>query len=133
MSVVRRRSALAALLVLLPAAACLPYTVGTSAQTVPANESTQSASSYFAPNGRYSADDRFFSSHAYTAAPLSAPRALTAGGNGVFRPGSGFPVEASPVDANYYVDVQFVDGSSQPPSVLTIAPEGGQIDLENIC
>ena len=50
MSVVRRRSALAALLVLLPAVACLPYTVGTSAQTVPANESTQSASSYFAPN-----------------------------------------------------------------------------------
>ena len=50
MSVVRRRAALAALLVLFPATACLPYTVGTSAQTVPANESTRSVSSYFAPN-----------------------------------------------------------------------------------
>jgi hypothetical protein len=50
MSAFRRRSALAATLVLLPLAACLPYTVGTSAQTVPANESTHSASTYFAPN-----------------------------------------------------------------------------------
>ncbi len=50
MSVVRRRTALAALLVLLPVTACLPYTVGTSAQTVPANETTRSVSSYFAPN-----------------------------------------------------------------------------------
>ena len=50
MPAVRRRAPLAALLLLLPMAACLPYTVGTSAQTVPANESTRSASSYFAPN-----------------------------------------------------------------------------------
>ncbi|MFL5619183.1 MAG: hypothetical protein ACJ79A_12430 [Gemmatimonadaceae bacterium] len=50
MSALRRRTALAATLVLLPLAACLPYTVGTSAQTVPANESTRSVSSYFAPN-----------------------------------------------------------------------------------
>ena len=45
-----RRAAFPALLALLPLTACLPYTVGTSAQTVPANESTHSASSYFAPN-----------------------------------------------------------------------------------
>jgi hypothetical protein len=50
MSAIRRRAPLVALLAVLPMGACLPYTVGTSAQTVPANESTRSASSYFAPN-----------------------------------------------------------------------------------
>ena len=50
MPAVRRRAPLTALLMLLPLAGCLPYTVGTSAQTVPANESTRSATSYFAPN-----------------------------------------------------------------------------------
>src|SRR5215204_2668240 len=50
MSAFLRRAPLAASLVLLPLTACLPYTVGTSAQTVPANESTHSASYYFVPN-----------------------------------------------------------------------------------
>jgi hypothetical protein len=50
MSASRRRVPLAGLLVLLPLTACLPYTVGTSAQTVPANETTYSVSPYFAPN-----------------------------------------------------------------------------------
>jgi len=45
-----RRAALAALLVLPSFTACLPYTVGTSAQTVPANETTHSTSYYFVPN-----------------------------------------------------------------------------------
>ena len=51
MSLPHRRFALAASTVLLPLTACLPYTVGTSAQTVPANETTHSASYYFMPNG----------------------------------------------------------------------------------
>jgi len=50
MSAARRHASLVALLTLLPFAGCLPYTVGSSAQTVPANESTRSVSSYFAPN-----------------------------------------------------------------------------------
>ena len=50
MSRFRRRLTLAASTVLLPLAACLPYTVGTSAQTVPANETRHSASYYFMPN-----------------------------------------------------------------------------------
>ena len=53
----RRRAPLAATLVLLPLAACLPYTVGTSAQTVPANESRHSASYYFIPNAIKEPDD----------------------------------------------------------------------------
>lgn len=59
-----RRIPLFASLILLPATACLPYTVGTSAQTVPANETTHSASYYFMPNAFESPDDTI-------AAPLS--------------------------------------------------------------
>src|SRR5512138_1895680 len=50
MSAHPRQTALAATLVLLPLTACLPYTVGSSAQTLPANESSHSASYYFVPN-----------------------------------------------------------------------------------
>ena len=59
-----RRIPLFASLILLPATACLPYTVGTSAQTVPANETTHSASYYFMPSALESPDDSI-------AAPLS--------------------------------------------------------------
>ena len=52
-----RRAALAALLILPALTACLPYTVGTSAQTVPANETTHSTSYYFVPNAFTSPDD----------------------------------------------------------------------------
>ncbi len=88
--------------------------------------------SYYAPNGRYAADDRFFSALPHNAFPLSAPRGVTSGGNGVFRAGNGFPVEKSPTDANYYVDVLFVDGDTAPPSVLTTTPEDGDrgVDLD---
>lgn len=47
----------AATLVLLPLAACLPYTVGSSAQTVPTGQTTHSTSYYFVPNAFTSADD----------------------------------------------------------------------------
>jgi hypothetical protein len=50
MSRVTCRFSLATSIALLPLTACLPYTVGTSAQTVPANETTHSASYYFMPN-----------------------------------------------------------------------------------
>lgn len=59
-----RRIALAALAALLPLTACLPYTVGSSAQTLPANVSTHSASYYFIPNAFKLPDDTL-------AAPLS--------------------------------------------------------------
>jgi hypothetical protein len=52
-----RRTALAASLALLPLTACLPYTVGSSAQTIPANESSHSSSFYFVPNAFKAADD----------------------------------------------------------------------------
>ncbi|MEU4424430.1 DUF4082 domain-containing protein [Actinoplanes sp. NPDC024001] len=81
---------------------------------------------YHAPNGRYAADDRFFSSADWVAAPLTAPRGRTSGGNGLYRAGNGFPVVASSTDANYFVDVLFVDGETAAPAVLTTAPEQGE-------
>jgi hypothetical protein len=52
-----RRAAVVALLVLPSFTACLPYTVGSSAQTVPANESTHTGSFYFVPDAVKSPDD----------------------------------------------------------------------------
>ena len=46
-----RRATLVAQLILFPLTACLPYTVGSTAQTVPAGETTHSTSAYFIPNG----------------------------------------------------------------------------------
>jgi hypothetical protein len=52
-----RHAAFVALLVLPSFTACLPYTVGSSAQTVPANESTHTGTFYFVPNAVKSPDD----------------------------------------------------------------------------
>ena len=52
-----RRAAFVALLVLPSFTACLPYTVGSSAQTVPANESIHTGTFYFVPNAVKSPDD----------------------------------------------------------------------------
>lgn len=51
MLVSTRRATLVAHLILLPVTACLPYTVGSTAQTVPAGETSHSTSAYFIPNG----------------------------------------------------------------------------------
>jgi hypothetical protein len=86
--------------------------------------------SYHAPNGHYAADERYFSALPHNAFPLTAPRGQTSGGNGVYRTGNGFPVESSPVDTNYYVDVMFVDGGTSPPVVLATAPEASEIGID---
>src|SRR4051794_22056806 len=57
MSAFRRRAPPPPSLVFLPPAACLPSTLGTSAQTVPANESRHSASYYFMPNALKEPED----------------------------------------------------------------------------
>jgi hypothetical protein len=52
-----RRFVAAATLVLTPLTACLPYTVGTSAQTVPAGQTRHTTSYYFVPNAFKHSDD----------------------------------------------------------------------------
>jgi hypothetical protein len=99
---------------------------------LPVTRNTTYVASYYAPNGRYAADDRFFSSLPYKNFPLTAPRGSSTNGNGVFRTGDGFPVETSSTDANYYVDVLFVDGDTAPPVVLSTTPDDGEngVDLD---
>ena len=63
--------------------------------------------SYHAPVGRYAYDEGYFAS-AYTKGPLRALSSSEAGGNGVYRYGSGggFPT-GTYLSANYWVDPLF--------------------------
>jgi hypothetical protein len=54
---VRRTLATALALASIAASACIPYTVGSTAQTVPAGRSTRTSTSYFIPNAVRSPDD----------------------------------------------------------------------------
>jgi hypothetical protein len=87
--------------------------------------------SYHAPSGRYAADDRFFSAADWKSGPLTATKgegviAASTVGNGVFQTGNRFPNQRSSTDANYYVDVTFVDGGTgSAPTVLATSPDAG--------
>ncbi|ALN90372.1 hypothetical protein LG3211_1396 [Lysobacter gummosus] len=78
--------------------------------------------SYYAPNGRYSADLDYFSAADYANGPLRALRDGSDGGNGNYRYAaqSGFP-DSTWRSANYWVDVEFapLSGDTTPPSVPT--------------
>ena len=68
------------------------------------NANTTYVASYFAPVGRYSVNENYFSS-ATTRGPLTALQNGTDGANGVYRYGaSGFPT-SSYASSNYWVDV----------------------------
>ncbi|WP_328468563.1 DUF4082 domain-containing protein [Actinoplanes sp. NBC_00393] len=77
--------------------------------------------SYYAPVGHYAADARAFSLTDWKASPLTVRRSATAGGNGVFGYGAGFPTRTY-ADTNYYVDVQFVSSENAPPSAVSTTP-----------
>jgi hypothetical protein len=74
----------------------------TNAVTITAN-TTYLAS--YQGGGDYSADGNFFASD-YTNGPLTAPSSASAGGNGVYSYGSGFPSNTYNA-TNYWVDVLF--------------------------
>ena len=76
--------------------------------------------SYFAPVGRYAADEGYFGTSSYDNGPLSALRDGQDGANGVYRYGSpgGFPT-ASFASTNYYVDLVFTTSATPPPSDTT--------------
>ena len=84
---------------------------------------TTYVASYFAPHGHYSVDPYTFSGSAWKAGPLVAPRSMTAGGNGVFRYGSGggFP-DGSYEDSNYWVDATFTPSGSAPATMVSSTP-----------
>ncbi len=94
------------------------------AEPVSITRNTVYIASYKAPAGHYAADSNFFSLTAFNSSPLTGPRSTTTSGNGVYRVGSGFPVN-SYADTNYWVDPLFVDGDSLAPTVLTVTPAAG--------
>ena len=81
---------------------------------------TTYVASYLAPNGGFAGDSYFFAYHGHQQPPLVVPR----DGNGVFGYGNEFP-DRTHGNANYYVDVTFLDGNVIPPTVLTAAPADG--------
>jgi methionine-rich copper-binding protein CopC len=89
---------------------------------------TTYVASYYAPNGRYSADDGYFGDSGVTNAPLTALRDGVDGGNGVYRYGSGggFP-NSTHNSTNYWVDLVF--SASGPdttkPTVTDRQPASG--------
>ena len=80
-------------------------------------------SSYWAPNGRYAADSRYFAYRGRTSPPLTAPGGFSSP-NGVFRVGPGFPT-SSFEGANYWVDPLFGDVDTFPPAVVSTVPLAG--------
>jgi hypothetical protein len=82
---------------------------------------TPYVASYTAPNGHYAADSWAFIYSGWNSGPLSVQRSAEALGNGVYTAGSGFPNRTFQA-ANYYVDVQFMDGSTITPTVVSGSP-----------
>ena len=80
----------------------------TFASPVAVTANTTYIASYYAPNGRYAADDGYFASSGVTNSPLTALQNGVDGGNGVYRYGSGggFP-NSSFSSTNYWVDLVF--------------------------
>ena len=86
---------------------------------------TTYVASYYAPNGRYAADEGFFSAGGVTNGPLTALQDGVDGGNGVYRygAGGGFP-SSTYGSTNYWVDVVFQPSSpdTTKPSVTGTQP-----------
>jgi hypothetical protein len=76
------------------------------ASPVAITANTTYVASYVAPVGRYAADTNFFTA-AVTSGPLTALSNAEAGGNGVYRYGSGGFPNSTYQSSNYWVDVLF--------------------------
>ncbi|PZG16324.1 hypothetical protein C1I95_17935 [Micromonospora craterilacus] len=102
----------------------------TFATPVPVTEGQSYVASYFAPSGKYAADNWVFTRD-WTSGPLTAARSAAGAGNGngLFRYGGsgGFPNESYGA-ANYYVDVTFAVSADLPPAVTSTTPTDGSGD-----
>ena len=79
--------------------------------------------SYYAPAGGYAVNGGYFTNSGAAAGPLLALSDAEAGGNGVYRYGSGFPTYSYNA-ANYWVDVMFAPSktSPTPPAIVAKSP-----------
>ena len=84
----------------------------TFATPITVTSGTTYVASYYAPSGRYAADEGFFTASGVDSGPLHALRNGVDGSNGVYRYGTGGGFPASSYNAtNYWVDVVFTTGS----------------------
>ncbi|WP_246127175.1 DUF4082 domain-containing protein [Embleya hyalina] len=99
------------------------------AQGVAITAGTTYVASYQAPNGRYNADQGGLTT-AHVRGPLTAPASETAGGNGVYLYGAGFP-DSTWNDTNYWVDPVFntTDTRGPAPAVIEISPRPGETSV----
>jgi methionine-rich copper-binding protein CopC len=100
----------------------------TLASPVAISANTTYVASYYAPVGRYSVDDNYFAAGGVDNPPLHALASGVAGGNGVYRygTGGGFPTSTFAA-SNYWVDVVFDTGAADttPPTVTSRSPAPG--------
>jgi hypothetical protein len=98
------------------------------ASPVTVTADTTYIASYYAPNGRYAADEGYFANSGVTNAPLTALRNGVDGGNGVYRYGSGggFP-NSTFQSTNYWVDLVFSPSGpdTTEPTVTDRQPNSG--------
>jgi RHS repeat-associated protein len=101
---------------------------------IPITANTTYVISYFAPQGRYAADNNYFASTGVDNGQLHALSNAVAGGNGVYHqsPTGGFPTDTFE-SSNYWVDVVFTTGASgsdtTPPTVSSFAPAAGATNV----
>src|SRR5262245_2689323 len=89
---------------------------------------TTYVASYYAPNGHYAGDGGYFLSGGVDGYPLRALSSAEAGGNGVYKygTGGGFP-DQTYNGGNYWVDVTFSTSAQDtaPPTVTARTPGAG--------
>ncbi|HET9648995.1 MAG TPA: DUF4082 domain-containing protein [Microlunatus sp.] len=98
------------------------------ATPVAVTANTTYVASYYAPNGRYSADTNFFAAGSVVNSPLTALGDGVDGGNGVYRYGTGGGFPNSTYQAtNYWVDVVYATSGADTtkPTVTDRSPAAG--------
>jgi methionine-rich copper-binding protein CopC len=98
------------------------------ATPIPVNPGVTYVASYFAPGGGYSYDGGYFATAGREVGPIRALSGPEAGGNGVYRYGSGGFPNQSFNNANYWVDAVFVTATppdTTPPTVVSRSPGPG--------
>jgi hypothetical protein len=80
---------------------------------------------YYTPNGLY-AGDHYELKTGMVSGSLAAPASASAGGNGIYYYGLGFPKEVWKA-SNYYVDVLFTPAGHPPSLCLSIEPPNPSI------
>jgi hypothetical protein len=98
------------------------------ASPVAVTADTTYIASYYAPNGRYSADDGYFGDSGVSNSPLTALQDGVDGGNGVYRYGSGGGFPNSTFNStNYWVDLVFSPSGpdTTKPTVTDRQPASG--------